>query len=59
MYVFNQYIDFTSKHYSGDKIRCMRWAGNVAHMEGKNAYRVLVGKLNERDHLECLGVAGR
>jgi len=59
MYAFNQYIDFTSKQYSGDKIRSMRWAGNVAHMEGKNAYRILVGKLNERDHLECVDVDGR
>lgn len=37
----------------------MRWVSNVAHMEGKNAYRVLVWKLNEKDHLECLGVDGR
>jgi hypothetical protein len=37
----------------------MRWAGNMAHMEEKTAYRVLMEKLNERDHLGCLGVDGR
>jgi hypothetical protein len=34
--------------------------GAVAHVgERRGAYRVLVGKLRERDHLEDLGVDGR
>jgi hypothetical protein len=35
------------------KSRRMRWAGHVAHMgEGKNVYRVLVGKPEEKRVLE-------
>jgi hypothetical protein len=36
------------------KSRRMTWAGNVARMGGerRSAYRVLVGKLRERDGLE-------
>jgi hypothetical protein len=35
------------------KSRRMRWAWHVAHMRQKrSAYRVLVGKLRLRDHLE-------
>jgi len=34
--------------------RSMRWAGDVAHM-GESEYRVLVGNLEERDHVEDLG----
>jgi hypothetical protein len=38
----------------------MRWAGHVALMgEGSGVYRVLVGKLRERDHLGDPGVDGR
>jgi hypothetical protein len=38
----------------------MREAGHVAHVDEKrNAYRVLVGKLKERDHLESLRIDGR
>jgi hypothetical protein len=33
------------------KLRRMRWAGLVARMGDKrNAYRILVGKPEERDH---------
>jgi hypothetical protein len=33
------------------KTRTMRWAGHVARMvEKRNAYRLLVGKPEERDH---------
>jgi hypothetical protein len=33
------------------KSRKKRWAGHVARMrETKNAYRILVGNPNERDH---------
>jgi hypothetical protein len=33
------------------KSRRTRWAGHVARMgEKRNAYRLLVGKLRERDH---------
>jgi hypothetical protein len=33
------------------KSRRMRWAGHVARMgERRNAYRLLVGKPEERDH---------
>ena len=36
-----------------------RWAGHVARMgEERGAYRVLVGKLGERDHWRDLGVDG-
>jgi hypothetical protein len=33
------------------KSRRMRWAGHVERLgENRNAYRILVGKLQERDH---------
>jgi hypothetical protein len=42
------------------KSRIMGWAGNVARMkEGKNVYRVLVGKPEGKDHLKDQGVDGR
>ena len=42
------------------KSRRMRWAGHVARMgKGRGVYRVLVGKLRERDHLEDPGLNGR
>jgi hypothetical protein len=42
------------------KSRGMRWAGHVARMgEGRCVYRVLVGKPEERDHLEDPGLDGR
>jgi hypothetical protein len=42
------------------KSRKMRWAGHVARMgEGRNVYRVLVGKPNGKDQLKDQGVDGR
>jgi hypothetical protein len=42
------------------KSRRMRWAGHVARMgEGRDAYRVLVGRPEGRSHLEDPGVDGR
>jgi hypothetical protein len=42
------------------KSRRMRWAGHVAHIgEGRNVYRVLVGKSEGKYHLEDPGVDGR
>jgi hypothetical protein len=42
------------------KSRIMRWAGHVARMgEGRNVYRVLVGKPEGKDHLKDQGVDGR
>jgi hypothetical protein len=42
------------------KSRRMRWAGHVARMgEGRNVYRVLVGKPEGKNHLEDQGVDGR
>ena len=39
------------------KSRRRRWAGHVAYMgERKDVYRVLVGNLRERDHLEDPGI---
>jgi hypothetical protein len=42
------------------KSRIMRWAGHVAYMEEekRNAYRVLVGKLEGKRPLEELGIDG-
>jgi hypothetical protein len=38
----------------------MRWAGHVARRgEGRNVYRVLVGKPDGKDHLEDQAVNGR
>jgi hypothetical protein len=40
--------------------RRMRWAGHVARMgEGRNMYRVLVGKPEGKDHSDDRGVDGR
>jgi hypothetical protein len=42
------------------KSRRMRWAGHVARMgEGRNVYRVLVGKSEGKNHLKDQGVDGR
>jgi hypothetical protein len=42
------------------KSRRMRWAGHVARMaEGRNVYRVLVGKPEGKRPLEDQGVDGR
>jgi len=41
------------------KSRRMRWAGNVLRTGGRGVYRVLVGKSEERNHLEDPGVDGR
>jgi hypothetical protein len=42
------------------KSRRMRWAGHVARMgEGRNLYRVLVGKPEGTAHLEDQGIDGR
>jgi hypothetical protein len=42
------------------KSRIMGWAGHVARMgEGRNVYRVLVGKPEAKGHLEDQGVDGR
>jgi hypothetical protein len=38
----------------------MRWAGHVAHIgEGRNLYRVLLGKPEGKDQLKDHGVYGR
>jgi hypothetical protein len=38
----------------------MRWAAHVARMgEGRNLYRVLVGKMVGKNHLKVLSVDGR
>jgi hypothetical protein len=42
------------------KSRRTRWAGHVARMgEGRNVYRVLVGKSEGKNHLKDQGVDGR
>ena len=42
------------------KSRRMRWAVDVAHMRGRRGmYKVLVGKLMERDHLGDPGIDGK
>jgi hypothetical protein len=42
------------------KSKRMWWAGHVARMgEERNVYKVLMGKPEERDHLEVQGVDGR
>jgi hypothetical protein len=49
-------------YFSQNTVRVMKsrrvvWAGHVARDgENRNTYRVLLGKLKERDHLEKLGV---
>jgi hypothetical protein len=41
------------------KSRRMRWAGHAARMrEKRNAYRILVDKLEKRDHCEDQNVEG-
>jgi hypothetical protein len=40
--------------------RRMRWVGHVARMgEGRNVYRVLVGKPKGKNHLKNQGIDGR
>jgi hypothetical protein len=42
------------------KSRRMRWAGHMAHMgEGRNVYRVFVGKPEGKNHLQDQDVDGR
>jgi hypothetical protein len=42
------------------KSRKMKWSGHVARMgEGRNMYRILVGKRKGEDHLEDQGIDGR
>jgi hypothetical protein len=42
------------------KSRRMRWVGHVARMgEGRNVYRVWVGKPKRKDHLKDQGIDGR
>jgi hypothetical protein len=42
------------------KSRWMRWAGHVAHTrEMRNAYKILVGKSEGKNHSEDLGIDGR
>jgi hypothetical protein len=36
-----------------------RWVGHVARMGKKGAYRVLIGRLRERDQLEDIDIDGR
>jgi len=57
--------DFTDLYISPNIIRMiksrrMRWAGHVARMgERRGAYRILVGKPEERDRLEDPDIDGR
>ena len=42
------------------KSRRLRWARHVARMEeGRSAFNILTGNLQERDLQRCLGVDGR
>jgi hypothetical protein len=42
------------------KSRRMRWTGHAARMgEMRNAYNILVGKPERRDHSDDLGVDGK
>jgi hypothetical protein len=42
----------------GDYSRRMRWAGHVARIgEGRDAYRILVGRPEARKHLEDTGLS--
>jgi hypothetical protein len=42
------------------KSRRMKWAGHAACTgDRRNAYKILVGNLKGRDHLEYLGVDGK
>jgi len=42
-------------YYYGDKMKGVRWVGQVAHMgEMVNAYEVLVRAIMGRNHLEVL-----
>jgi hypothetical protein len=41
------------------KSRRMRWVGHVAHMgETRNAYKILVRKVEGRNHIKDLGIGG-
>lgn len=47
-------------NYWGDEIKENKIVGHVAHMwESGSAYRVLVGKLREKDHLEDVDIHGK
>ena len=49
-----------TKYVSRDQLRRMRWAVHGARTgETRGAYRVWVGKPEESDYLEELGVDGR
>jgi hypothetical protein len=61
--IYNE--EFNDRYFSTHTIwviksRRMRWVGHLSHIEDKRcAYRVLVGKPEERDHFEDLGRDGR
>jgi hypothetical protein len=49
-----------TNYYRAVKSRRIKWAGCVAHVgERRDAYRVLVEKPEENNHLEDTGVDGR
>ena len=57
-------MELNDLYYSPNIIRVtksrMRWLGHVARMgKRRGAYRLLVGNLRERDHLEDQGVYSR
>jgi hypothetical protein len=50
---------FIAIHYTGDKMKGLRWVGHVACMgERRNTCGVLVGKLRERDNFDYPDVDG-
>jgi hypothetical protein len=60
-----KHTGFRPYNYSPDvirqiKSRRMRWAGHMACMiEGRNVYRILMGKPEGKNHLQDQGVDGR
>jgi hypothetical protein len=53
--------EFVTTYHSGVKPRTMRWTGYVARMGRRqiNAYKILVGKSDSKNHLEDIRVNGR
>jgi hypothetical protein len=51
--------DSFTKYFQGDEIKESKMGGTYMHWEVRDAYKILVTKLKERDYVEDLCIDGR